>query len=177
MLHRCDRCDNPASVHLTEIRGTEKTEKHLCESCARALHAPKAAKELQKLLKTFAPEAAPGEATPEGSGRACPECGMTWSEFRQNGRFGCARDYEIFAKEIGRLLKRIHGSTEYSGKSPDGTPVERGREMNELERVRQALAGAVQAENYEEAARLRDEMYRLSDVERGGDAPGEESDS
>ena len=177
MLHRCDRCDNPASVHLTEIRDKEKTERHLCETCARALHAPKAAKELQKLLKTFGPGQAPDDVTEEGSDRTCPECGMTWSEFRQHGRFGCARDYEVFGKEIGRLLKRIHGSTEYSGKSPGGTPVERGREMNELERVRQALAGAVKAENYEEAARLRDEVYRLSGVERGTDAPAEGGDS
>jgi protein arginine kinase activator len=174
MLHRCDRCDNPASVHLTEIRGKEKSERHLCENCARALHVPQASKELQKLLKTFAPGQVPGGEPAAGTDRACPECGMTWAEFRQHGRFGCSSDYEVFAKEIDRLLKRIHGSTEYTGKSPGGTPVERGREMNELERVRQALAEAVEEENYEEAARLRDEMYRLSDVGEPGEAPGEE---
>lgn len=174
MLHRCDRCDNPASVHLTEIRGTEKTERHLCENCARGLHVPQAAKELQKLLKTFDPGHVLTGAKRKGSDRACPECGMTWAEFRQHGRFGCARDYEVFSKEIDRLLKRIHGSTEYTGKSPGGDPVQGGRVMNEVERVRQALDEAVQHENYEEAARLRDEMYRLKDVAADQDDPAEE---
>ena len=56
MFRTCDRCENPATVHLTEIKGGKKTERHLCENCARALHVPQAS-------KAFALLAAYGTAT------------------------------------------------------------------------------------------------------------------
>ena len=165
MRPNCDRCDNQATVHLTEIKGGHKTERHLCENCARSLHVPQAAKELQKLLKSFDPTVTalvkPSRGD-TGTGTSCPECGLTWAEFRQRGRFGCARDYELFANEVERLLKRIHGSTSYSGKSPrSGTPVPGSAALDALGSARKALQAAIDAENYEEAARLRDEITRL----------------
>ena len=164
MRPNCDRCDNQATVHLTEIKGGQKTERHLCENCARSLHVPQAAKELQKLLKSFDPNVTALVKPSRGdTGTACPECGLTWSEFRQRGRFGCAHDYELFGNEVERLLKRIHGSVTYSGKSPRGG----GRvgvapaAVDALSTARKALQAAIEAENYEEAARLRDEIAKL----------------
>ena len=163
MRPNCDRCDNQATVHLTEIKGGHKTERHLCENCARTLHVPQAAKELQKLLKSFDPSVtALVKPSTGGAGTACPDCGLTWAEFKQRGRFGCARDYELFSAEVERLLKRIHGSTSYSGKSPrDGARVVGGTVLDELSTARRALAAAIESENYEEAARLRDEIAKL----------------
>ena len=160
MFRTCDRCENPATVHLTEIKGGKKTERHLCENCARALHVPQASKELQKLLKTFQPSQSLS-TTVKSAMRACPECGMTFNEFRQHGRFGCARDYEVFGEEVERLLKRIHGGNRYTGPAPDGTRVEGGEVMNQLALTRVALRAAIAAENYEEAARLRDVIRHL----------------
>jgi protein arginine kinase activator len=168
MFRSCDRCDNPATVHLTEIRGGETLERHLCENCARSLHSPQGSKELQKLIKTFEPVASLVRQSAERTGTACPECGMTWGEFRQHGRFGCAGDYALFKQEIDRLLQRIHGSTQYVGKTPPlhgAAPVRTA--LDELGAARRALAEAIGAENYEEAARLRDEISRL-----GSGAPG-----
>jgi|SRR5262245_19219317 len=173
MFRSCDRCDNPATVHLTEIKGGSKTERHLCESCARALHVPQASKELQKLLKSFEPAQSLAQLATKELTRACPECGITWAEFRQHGRFGCARDYEIFGEEIERLLKRIHGSSTYSGKMPGGGSVEAGQRLDSLARARKALQDAIEAENYEEAARLRDEIRKLNEGVGGGDGGGE----
>ena len=160
MFRRCDRCEKPATVHLTEIKGEEKTERHLCEDCARALQVPKATKELQKLLKTFDPAPAAGEEE-VSSTEKCPDCGMTFAEFRQHGRFGCARDYEVFGPEVERLLIRIHGKSSYTGKTPQGMQVREGQLMDELACAREALQQAVDEENYEEAARLRDEIRRI----------------
>lgn len=168
MFRSCDRCDNPATVHLTEIKDGNKTERHLCEKCARALQVPQATKELQKLLKTFQPTQALAESLRRGE-RTCPECGMSFAEFRQHGRFGCPRDYEVFADEIERLLKRIHGSNRYTGLAPDGQRIVEGQVMNELARTREALRAAIDAENYEEAARLRDVIRKL---DAGGVAHG-----
>lgn len=167
---RCDRCENPATVHLTEIKGGQKSERHLCEKCAASLHVPTASKELAKLLKSFEPAlalATPGSAAP---GLACPECGMTYAEFRQSGRFGCARDYEIFSEQVGKLLHKIHGGTRYAGKRPGGGAVKPPPTREDLLRARALLDEAVRAENYEEAARLRDQIRRMHD-EPGGAAP------
>ena len=171
MPGRCDRCENPATVHLTDIKvGGEKTERHLCEKCAATLHVPSASKELAKLLKSFEPTTALATQGPAVAALTCPECGMTYAEFRQHGRFGCARDYEIFGEQIEKLLKRIHGSTRYAGKRPGGGAIKPPPTRDELLRVRSLLDDAIKAENYEEAARLRDQIRRLS--EEGGATGG-----
>lgn len=170
---RCDRCQSPATVHLTEIRGGAKTERHLCEKCAATLHVPSAGKELAKLLKSFEPALVLATQGPATGPRACPECGMTWAEFRQSGRFGCAHDYEAFAEQVAKLLHRIHGfkpeePVRYAGKRPGGGAVRPPPSRDELLRVRAQLEEAVRAENYEEAARLRDRIRRLAE-EAGGE--------
>jgi protein arginine kinase activator len=168
MAGHCDRCENPATVHLTEIKGEQKTERHLCEKCAASLHVPSAGKELAKLLKSFEPAlslATQGQAV---STRSCPECGMSYAEFRQHGRFGCARDYEIFVEQIEKLLKRIHGAARYAGKKPGGGAVHPPPTRDEILRVRVLLDEAVKAENYEEAARLRDQIRKLTDEPEAG---------
>jgi protein arginine kinase activator len=171
MFRSCDRCENPATVHLTEIRAGKKTERHLCENCARELQVPYASKELQKLLQTFGPAKGP-RSTQGRATRACPECGMTFNEFRQTGRFGCAKDYEAFGEEVERLLSRIHGASKYTGRSPQGQTIEEGLVLDELAKTREALRRAIDAEDYEEAARLRDAI-RAIDAGRPDDGGGD----
>lgn len=193
MLYTCDRCESPATVHMTELNQGEKVERHFCEECARALAVPQPSKELAKLLKSFEPIQNLARRKASHTNLACPECGMTYAEFRQHGRFGCPHDYKAFGDEVSRLLKRIHGSTEYSGPAPDGRQIEGGRAVDELTRIRARLEQAVADEDYEQAARLRDEMRRMprgepgprrtegrsgSEGRPGGDArPGGDQDS
>lgn len=172
MLYSCDRCDSPATVHMTELKGGKKVERHFCEECARALHVPQPAKELAKLLKSFEPGSSDPRARRGDASRTCPDCGMTYAEFRQSGRFGCPRDYEIFGEDVERLLKRIHGATRYSGLTPDGDEVREGAVIDEVSRIRARLDEAIADENYEEAARLRDQIRRLSN---GTEADGDEA--
>ena len=58
-----------------------------------------------------------------GSDKAvsCPSCGMSYEEFRKVGRFGCAACYAAFAPHLSRLLKRVHGATRHTGRSPAAT--------------------------------------------------------
>ena len=88
----------------------------------------------------------------------CPQCGMSWSDFSQTGLLGCEHDYPAFDKDLTPLLQRAHdGATHHFGKVPTrarGTTVPVKRQVD-LNRLRKELSRAVEAEDYEKAAKLR----------------------
>lgn len=155
---KCDNCNKTATVHLTEISGGKKVEKHLCEQCAASLgdvpvksHTP-----INELLTNFV--MAHSGLTKEVA-TACEYCGITWSEFRQGGLMGCEHDYALFERDLTPLLQRAHeGATHHLGK----VPVRRGGNAGpvkppvDIARLKRELQKAVEAEDYERAAKLRD---------------------
>ena len=152
----CQRCKKQqATVHLTEIVSNEKHERHLCEDCAREEGvALKAQINLQDVLSGML-EA--HQAAGEEAGLTCPDCGMTYGEFRSQGRLGCPHDYEIFAEPLQEVLEKVHGATEHLGKMPKRSGADE-RAQRELMQMRRDLQDAVEREDYEEAARLRDSI-------------------
>jgi protein arginine kinase activator len=150
----CQRCKKqPATVHLTEILQNEKRERHLCEDCAREEGvAVKAQINLQDILSGMleAHQTAGKEAN-----LTCPDCGITYAEFRSQGRLGCPHDYEIFAEPLAEVFEKVHGAKEHLGKLPHraGADLTQQRQVMQL---RRQLQEAVENEQYEEAARLRD---------------------
>ena len=157
---KCDNCNKTATVHLTEIKGGKKIEKHLCEQCAAQNEGlpVKSHMPINELLTNFV-MAHSGLQKETGSG--CESCGITWAEFRQNGLLGCANDYTVFEKDLTPLLQRAHdNATHHVGKVParrggTGVPVKR---QVDLARLRKDLQRAVEAEDYERAAKLRDQI-------------------
>ncbi len=161
----CERCKKQvATIHLTEIVKNTKTERHLCEDCAReegiALTTPAS---LQDVLSGMlqAHEDAGREAA-----LACPACGLTYAEFRQGGRLGCPHDYEVFAEPLRDVFEKVHGATEHAGKVPARLGADE-RDQRDLLQLRRKLQEAVEEERYEEAARLRDQIREREDA---GDA-------
>jgi protein arginine kinase activator len=163
-MKKCGRCTKPAMLHITEIRDGEAQALHLCESCAK-----------EYLNQTDAPSPKPPEADDEAetadeaepaaatSGDAlppCENCGMTFKEFRSQGRLGCPHDYTVFADELIPLLENIHGETQHVGKVPKRAP-QASQKKGRLVRLRNRLKVAVEEEDYEQAARLRDEIAKL----------------
>jgi protein arginine kinase activator len=150
----CQRCKKqPATIHLTEILQNEKRERHLCEDCAKEEGvAIKAQINLQDVLSGMveAHQSASSEAN-----LTCPDCGITYAEFRNGGRLGCPHDYDVFAEPLREVLEKVHGATEHLGKLPHraGSDMTSQRELMQL---RRQLQEAVETEQYEEAARLRD---------------------
>ena len=115
----CQVCkQNDASVHVTEVNqvfhpdpqgGKEiaklsAQERHLCEACAQAAKLPHqpagGVAEIWKLLQASQQK----RQKRETAGLTCPECGMTLRDFRQRGRLGCAKDYEVFGAQLRDLL-------------------------------------------------------------------------
>ncbi len=165
---QCQVCKkNIATVHLTEILKGKKREIHLCEECAgKKGVAFKSGFSIQDLLSGLAGSAAAQEMAKMQQIK-CPICGLSYLDFRQHGRLGCATDYTVFKEGLIPLLEKIHGSTEHLGKIPakSGEAHQAGRELLEL---RQELKQAVDREDYEKAAALRD---RIRTLEEGGHAP------
>jgi len=161
---KCENCgEREATVHYTEIEDGEKKEIHLCDECYREKLAPVQkmvdfTQVLQKLL-----QGAIRDHTAVG-GAICPSCGMSLAEFRASGRFGCPNDYKVFSDQLKPLLEKIQHDVRHVGKVPVHAGEEL-REKNELVRLRRELERAVQREEYERAAQVRDEIRKLS----GGD--------
>ena len=152
-MSKCQFCDNPATVHLTEMVKRKKRELHLCEACAQKHNlipdAPNPQIDLKALLGLLV-GAAPAEDAPP----TCPDCGLAYPEFKAAGRLGCAHDYDAFRPLLEPLLERIHRRTEHAGKVP--TAFRRQARAAELRSLTAKMASAARDENYEEAARLRD---------------------
>jgi len=157
---KCEKCNKPATVHLTEIRSGKKIEKHLCQQCANESEGfpTKAHTPINELLTNFV--LAHSGLAKEQAG-ACPQCGMTWGDFRTSGLLGCEHDYAFFDKDLTPLLQRAHdNATHHLGKVPTrcgGTSVPVKRQVD-LNRLRKELSRAVEAEDYERAAKLRDQI-------------------
>src|SRR5206468_2358034 len=96
----------------------------------------------------------------------CPRCGLLYSAFRETGRLGCAECYSAFQFQLRPLLRRIHGDTRHRGKVParDGEGAVRSRQ---IQRLHDELQRAVEREEFERAAGIRDEVMRLEREAQG----------
>src|SRR5437016_10077512 len=150
-MQKCQKCHNPATLHITEVLSEEQFEElHLCEQCAN--------KYLYESQQK-AGKAAIAESGREEAGlfnqHECPSCGIKFVEFRNSGRLGCPNDYQEFRDELLPLLENIHGDTRHVGKTPRRLPQMR-QTQGELIQLRKQLQHAVTREAYEEAANIRD---------------------
>ncbi|QGG49220.1 UvrB/UvrC motif-containing protein [Heliorestis convoluta] len=166
----CDECQKkPAAVHLTKIINGEKSEVHLCEDCAQAQHKEwtlgiDANFPLNKFLAGllgYDPQATGASMnltfTPP---EKCESCGFNYNQMSQIGRFGCNRCYKHFKDKVGPLLRRVQGSNRHTGKVPQrtGGTIRLEREIQSL---RLALQEHVVREEFEEAAKVRDQIREI----------------
>jgi len=154
----CDDCGkNPATVHLTEIIDDQMTELHLCEECAH--------KKSQEIEQNFGlgdllggmVDINKAEKDPEAAKIKCPNCGLSYTDFKKIGRLGCGDCYIAFKKYLAPLLKRIHGSSQHMGKTPAKSAMGLKEKIDERD-LRNKLQRAIEQEQFEEAARLRDQI-------------------
>ena len=168
---KCDLCDSEAIVHEVVLKGGKLVEKHLCENHAQeagfeVAHQQVPVHDLFKLALSAA----------SGTTRqviSCPRCGMTLAEFQKSGLLGCHACYETFESRLGPLLERAHeGALHHVGKLPQrALRTERSKSQgagppplsvtDRARLLRARLQQAVKKEDYEQAARLRDELADL----------------
>lgn len=169
---KCDLCEKEATVHLTEIINDKVTKLHLCEECAREKsHEMEEHFGLADLLSGLA-DLAPVVEKKEKTKKAptvtikCSTCGFTFENFRKMGRLGCPKCYDTFSEQLSPLLKKIHGSENHAGKAPSKAEVVRDK-VALLHELKEKLEKAVKLEEFEEAARLRDQIRALEKKKKG----------
>lgn len=167
----CDACHkNEATVHLTEIVNEKITKLHLCEGCAKAKGAEMEEHfGLSDLLAGLADIGSKVE--PEAiSAVKCPTCAFTYQDFKKVGRLGCGDCYESFKKQLDGLLKRIHGANRHIGKVPlaAGKAAKDSRPLLDLKELKARLEKAIQSEEFEQAAKLRDKIKEIEGRVRSG---------
>jgi protein arginine kinase activator len=166
-MKKCQSCSSPATVHLTDIVNGHKKELHLCQTCAEKQQFIKQQElNLPAILQTLIGHHL-GQLTDELARLTCPACGIKYMEFRAEGRLGCPQDYDVFRVGLQPLLQRIHRAERHIGKAP-----RRHRPSTvlqaEVAELRGKLRAAIDAEAYEEAARLRDLIRQKEATDESG---------
>jgi protein arginine kinase activator len=153
---------NVAKVHLTQIVGDKMQKVDLCEACAKekGVNDP-AGFSLADLLLGLGASQDIAQGS-EGEELKCPRCGFTQADFKKNGRLGCSECYVTFSEGLETLLKTMHKGTHHAGKVP--AALRRKVDISErLTSLDKRLKDAIQQEDYESAARLRDEMNEMKE--------------
>jgi protein arginine kinase activator len=165
---KCQSCSSPATVHLTKLTTDgHKKVLHLCQSCAEQQQFTKQHElNLPAILQTLIGQHV-GQLPDELARLTCPACGIKYMEFRAEGRLGCPHDYEVFRIGLEPLLQRIHRAGRHVGKSPRHGPRNAALQAELLD-LRRRLRTAVEAEAYEEAARLRDLLLLKEATDESG---------
>jgi protein arginine kinase activator len=176
----CDICGKKkATVHLTEIVDEQMSEMHLCEECARQkstqMEQQFGLADLLAGLSDSSKTTAAKESD-KASVLKCSRCDLPYEDFRKFGRLGCGECYTSFKEHLAGLLRKIHGSNKYLGKTPatyrenEGAPVSEGTiallPSEALADLKQQLHSAIAAEDFEKAAQIRDKIRNFEQKDK-----------
>jgi len=153
--------EREATVHLTQIAGEKMQKVDLCEECAKTkgVNDPTGFSLADLLLGLGASQEI--EQSTGGVELKCPHCGFTQADFKKAGRLGCPECYRTFADGLEGLLKSMHKGVQHVGKVPESA--RHGRDLTDrLRAMQRKLAKAIEDENFELAAQLRDEIKQTS---------------
>lgn len=160
---KCEKCKkNEATTHIKKVVNGEYTEYNLCSECAHAMGYDNVfdfemPDMFGGLLQSFFTGALPARS---GASR-CPACSSSYGDITDSGKVGCAKCYEAFYSELLPSIKRIHGNTTHCGKVPASAEKRASAKKpkspkDEIEDLKQQLQNAVQRQDFELAAKLRD---------------------
>jgi protein arginine kinase activator len=163
---KCQKCNKPATYHITDLDPDSPGkfyEFHFCDEHALQHLTPASAGSesisVGQLAKDLSGAGGTGREGSAADKLTCPICQVTFAEFRNTGRLGCPHDYEVFRDELMPLLENIHGETRHAGKVPRRSP-RSGQHQTSMIRLRNELKRAIAAEDYEAAARIRDDIRK-----------------
>jgi protein arginine kinase activator len=157
----CDQCrEREAVIHLTQIVNEQVTTLHLCEKCAAEKGVENPGAVTKTPLGSFLAAMGKGseQAPAPRAGDVCSRCGGTFQDFRETGRLGCPDCYRAFETPLRDLLRRLHGSTHHIGERYAEREPAAAVAREQAADLREQLRLAVETENFELAAELRDRL-------------------
>lgn len=167
----CEKCNkNQAVTHIRQNINGVQSEMHLCENCAAQI-TEKIGGEYGKFFSDFGfgIDSMLGslfgqdfltESLLSAPEEKCEMCGATLSSIKKTGNVGCKQCYETFREQLMPLIQRIHGKTTHNGRIPS-VAEEKISVKNKIDDISKQLKNAIETENFEQAARLRDELKSL----------------
>ncbi len=166
----CQICgEKEATVHFTEVVNNQIKELHLCEDCAqeKGLSMQPHFSIADLLVGLINLGISPPQV--EKAEIKCKNCGLSHAQFAKIGRLGCSECYQSFAKTLVPLLRKIHGSIQHRGKFPKKGKGKISRRKIEplsgIEKLKAELVQAVEREEFEKAAKIRDKIRALEKKE------------
>jgi protein arginine kinase activator len=150
-------------MELTQVANGQVTKIHLCEQCAAERGLENTASVGKSPLASYIAAMGQGinDAAPAGTDLTflCRSCGATLQDFRESGRLGCPDCYRTLGEPLRELLRRLHGATRHTGEryaASGSAPVEAN--MKSSLELREQLKRAIESEDFELAAQLRDQL-------------------
>ena len=153
---KCHHCDKQATVHLTQILNGQMHKMDLCESCAQA----NGVTNPENLSIGTLMDSTKGEIKPPSGSMVCESCGTTHQDFKKGGRLGCEACYHVFRPILDPLLEGMHAGTHHLGKIPSGLE-SRVQFSQSVDDLKKQLLNAIENEDFEKAAELRDQLKAL----------------
>jgi|Deesub1362B_J571_1020462.scaffolds.fasta_scaffold06721_3 protein arginine kinase activator len=162
----CQKCfKKTANISVTQVVNGQKQELHVCSACAEEMGLNKAVTNLPQIFTGLMLDILKHKEQQAGlpvrySGTThCPFCRYSWQDFERTGLLGCPMCYSTFYEKIKKVLKNIHGTARHIGQRPDEERTVPG-EAN-LSLLEKALQEAIEKEEYEKAAEIRDKIRSL----------------
>ncbi|MGE5474722.1 MAG: UvrB/UvrC motif-containing protein [Ignavibacteriales bacterium] len=161
----CQQCNQkPAKVQITQTINNQKSVIYLCEACANIKQDSLIDYPFNMgNLITSIMENIYGisQAPIKEKSPTCSNCGMTFEEFKSNGKFGCAKCYDAFGTRLVPIFRRLHGSSIHNGKVP-ARKTSFNIAEKELINLKSMLEECIRNEEYEKAAEIRDRIKEIS---------------
>lgn len=172
---KCERCNkNEATIIVIQISNGKPEKLHICDRCANedsdenGFAVPISFQDFfQALLDIIGMEVQYNQYNnnnSENDETRCKVCGTTYSEFKSTGRLGCENCYKTFKPQLDTVLQNMQGSTSHIGKVP-ASQRDKYNTKYEIDKLRKELKEAVQIEDYEKAAKLRDQIKAIEKEE------------
>lgn len=167
LCHDCKKRE--AHVHLTQIANNRKSVLSLCKECAaaRGFHSPldNVPFPLADILSGLVKEISTGNKQIPQDDLQCTMCGQTFDEFTRQGRFGCGQCYDAFRSRLEPIMRKIHGASLHRGLQPDVPRITESdpkvMPIQEETRLETELKKAIEMEDFERAAELRDKLQSV----------------
>lgn len=163
---KCEKCnEREATVLYKQTINGETTTAHLCHECAAkaqgeagfSAHFPFGGDLFGNLFGISAPAKSPVS-------KKCEGCGATFADIRRAGKVSCPKCYETFSTELEPTIRSLYGNTVHVGRAPAERRAARDKQ-NRVTQLKKELREAIEAEKFEDAARLRDEIKALEKEE------------